>query len=103
MRSVGVGNRTLKTSIWASQPKSLKRASSHSALSLSYGEPTWCGRALMRSIAARMFDGCGSSRNFASQFVAPVCAAGTPAAIVKVAIAMSAPERRFMSAPGGRF
>ena len=53
----------------------------------------------MRSIAARMFDACGSSRNFASQLVDPDCAAGTPTEIVKVAIAISAPERRFMAAP----
>ena len=35
------------------------------------------GRALIRSMDARMFDACGSSRNFASQLVDPGCATGS--------------------------
>src|SRR5439155_10981574 len=53
----------------------------------------------MRSIVARMFDGCGSSRNFASQLVDPDCAAGAPTRAVTMPMAISAPERRLMLAP----
>src|SRR6266487_1322775 len=53
----------------------------------------------MRSIVARMFDGCGSSRNFASQLVDPDCAAGAPTRAVTMTMAISAPERRLMAAP----
>src|SRR5438552_11036608 len=53
----------------------------------------------MRSIVARMFEGCGSSRNFASQLVDPDCAAGAPTRAVTMPMASSAPERRLMAAP----
>src|SRR2546430_12355773 len=39
-RSFGVGNSTSNVSIWASSPKLLNFARIHSALALSYGEPT---------------------------------------------------------------
>ena len=60
------------------------------------GDPTWCGRALNRCIEARMFDASGSSRNFASQFVEPDCAAGVVAKQVHVLIATMMANRRAM-------
>src|SRR3989454_11980320 len=50
----------------ASSPKLLNLAKSHSALSLSYGEPTWCGRAESRRMYSRKESGEGIARNLAS-------------------------------------
>ena len=66
-RSLGVGNSTSNVSIRASSPKLLNLASSHSALSLSYGEPTWWGRAERRRMYSRKESGEGMARIFASQ------------------------------------
>ena len=70
-RFFGVGNSTLNVSMCASSPASLKRARIHSALSLSYGEPTWCGRADRRFIESRMRSGLGIARSFCSQASSP--------------------------------
>src|SRR3974390_3200086 len=67
MRSFGVGNKTLNDSMWASNPASLNLERIHSALSLSYAEPTWCGRALMRRIFSRTLSLTMASWNFFSQ------------------------------------
>ena len=66
-RSFGVGNNTSNVSSRASQPNALNCASSHSALSLPYGEPRWCGRALNRRAVSLITAGSGSARNLASQ------------------------------------
>src|ERR1700761_7858068 len=65
-RSFGVGKSTLNVSMCASSPNSLNFARSHSALSLSYGEPTLCGRAVSRCMYSRSFAGSGVARNFSS-------------------------------------
>src|SRR2546426_4919369 len=39
---------------------------SHSALALSYGDPTWCGRAERRRMYSRNESGEGSARNLVS-------------------------------------
>ena len=65
-RSFGVGYRTVNVSILASQPHSLNFERIHSAFSLSYADPTWCGRALSRRMYSRWLSGLGMARNFAS-------------------------------------
>src|SRR5579864_2991493 len=67
-RTFGVGNSTSKLSMCASRPHSLNRARIHSALSLSYADPTWCGRALIRRMYSRRFAGSGIARNFSSHW-----------------------------------
>ncbi len=60
------GKSTSKRSMVASNPYEAYCARSHSALSLPYGEPTWCGRADRRRIDSRMRAGSGIARNFCS-------------------------------------
>src|SRR5216117_2870466 len=45
-------------------------------------------------MAARMFEGCGNSRNLVSQLVDPDCAAGVVAKPAHTPTAISRPERR---------
>ena len=47
-RDFGVGIRTWNSSISTCHPHCFSRPAIHSALSLSYGDPRWCGRADMR-------------------------------------------------------
>src|SRR5439155_22681034 len=63
---MGVGNSTSNVSICASSPKLLNLVRIHSALSRSYGEPTWCGRADSRRMYSRSESGDGMARNLVS-------------------------------------
>src|SRR5437867_12905258 len=71
----------------ASRPKLLNFARIHSALSWSYGEPTWWGRAERRRMYSRRESGLGMARNFASHS--------------RSTLAASAPKPRRASLGGG--
>ena len=66
-RDFGVGIRTWNSSISTCHPHCFSRPAIHSALSLSYGDPRWCGRADMRLMYSPIFAASGMARNCASQ------------------------------------